>query len=88
MRVVLATGNAGKIREFAEMLGPLGFEFVPQSQFGIEPPAATGDPFAENALLKARYAAGRSGLPAASKKCSLGESSSSGGSLSQSCGSQ
>jgi XTP/dITP diphosphohydrolase len=64
MRIVLATGNAGKIREFAAMLGPLGFEFVPQSQFGIEPPEETGDTFEENALLKARYAAGRSGLPA------------------------
>ncbi len=64
MRVVLATGNAGKIREFAQLLGPLGFEFVPQSQFGIEPPEETGTTFAANALLKARYAAARTGLPA------------------------
>lgn len=64
MRIVLATGNAGKIREFSEMLGPLGFEFVPQSQFGIEPPEETGETFEDNALLKARYAAARSGLPA------------------------
>lgn len=64
MRVVLATGNAGKIREFAELLGPLGFEFVPQAEFGIEPPAETGETFAANAILKARHAAAHSGLPA------------------------
>lgn len=64
MRIVLATGNAGKIREFSEMLGPLGFEFVPQSQFGIDPPEETGTTFEDNALLKARHAAARSGLPA------------------------
>ena len=64
MRIVLATGNAGKIREFADMLGPLGFEFVPQSAFGIEPPEETGETFEDNALLKARYASARSGLPA------------------------
>lgn len=64
MRVVLATGNIGKIREFAELLGPLGFDFVAQSQFGIEPPPETGETFAANALLKARHAALRSGLPA------------------------
>jgi len=64
MRIVLATGNAGKIREFADMLSPLGFEFVPQSAFGIEPPEETGETFEDNALLKARYASARSGLPA------------------------
>ncbi len=64
MRVVLATGNAGKIREFAELLAPLGFEFVPQAEFGIEPPEETGETFEANAILKARHAAARSGLPA------------------------
>ncbi len=64
MRVVLATGNAGKIGEFAELLGPLGFEFVVQAAFGVEPPEETGDTFEANALLKARHAAARSGLPA------------------------
>jgi len=64
MRIVLATGNAGKIREFSDMLGPLGFEFLPQSDFGIEPPDETGETFEDNALLKARYASARSGLPA------------------------
>lgn len=64
MRVVLATGNVGKLREFADLLAPAGFQFVPQSQFGIAPPDETGHAFVDNALLKARYAAERSGLPA------------------------
>lgn len=64
MRIVLATGNAGKIREFADLLGPLGFEFLPQAEFGIEPPEETGETFEDNAVLKARYAAALSGLPA------------------------
>ncbi len=63
-RVVLATGNAGKLREFAALLAPAGFVFEPQSAFGIEPPEETGDSFLANALLKACYAARLSGLPA------------------------
>ena len=63
-RVVLATGNAGKLREFSALLAPAGFVFEPQSAFGIEPPEETGDTFLANALLKARYAARLSGLPA------------------------
>ena len=50
MRVVRATGNAGKIREFAELLGPLGFEFVAQAAFGVEPPEETGDTFEANRI--------------------------------------
>lgn len=64
MRVVLATGNAGKLREFADLLAPAGFEFVSQATFGIEPPEETGDTFVANALLKARNAARLAGLPA------------------------
>ena len=64
MRVVLATGNLGKLREFADLLGPAGFEFEPLSAFGVESPAETGRTFVDNALLKARYAAARTGLPA------------------------
>lgn len=64
MKVVLATGNVGKLREFTELLSPLGLEFLPQSHFGIEPPEETGATFEANALLKARFAAARSGLPA------------------------
>ena len=63
-RVVLASGNPGKIREIAELFAALDVEIVAQSEFGIEPPEETGETFAENALLKARYAASESGLPA------------------------
>jgi XTP/dITP diphosphohydrolase len=62
--VVLASGNAGKLREFAELFTPLGWHFKPQSDFGIAPPPETGQSFLENALLKARHAARLSGLPA------------------------
>src|SRR6185503_11513506 len=63
-RVVLASGNAGKLREFSELLGPSGFDLVRQSEFGITPPPETGATFLENALIKARNAAQLSGLPA------------------------
>src|SRR5262249_32600842 len=64
MKIVLASGNAGKLRELAAILGPLGHELVPQSAFGIETPPETGTTFVDNALLKARYAAGAASLPA------------------------
>jgi XTP/dITP diphosphohydrolase len=64
MKVVLATGNAGKQREFAALLAPLGLELLLQSAFGIEPAEETGTTFEANALLKARHAAARSGLVA------------------------
>jgi XTP/dITP diphosphohydrolase len=63
-RVVLASGNAGKLREFSELLAPTGWQFSRQSDFGIEPPPETGDTFLANALIKARNAAQRTGLPA------------------------
>jgi XTP/dITP diphosphohydrolase len=62
--VVLASNNAGKLREFAELLGPLGFELRPQGEFNVpeaDEPHAT---FLENALEKARHAARLTGLPA------------------------
>lgn len=64
MKVVVATGNRGKLRELAALLAPLGVELVPQSDFGIEPPAETGATFLENALIKARHAARIAQLPA------------------------
>jgi XTP/dITP diphosphohydrolase len=64
MKIVLASGNAGKLRELAAILGPLGHELVPQFAFGIETPPETGKTFLDNALLKARHAAAVSGLPA------------------------
>jgi XTP/dITP diphosphohydrolase len=63
-RVVLASGNAGKLREFSELLGGTGLLLQRQSDFGIEPPPETGITFLENALIKARNAARISGLPA------------------------
>jgi XTP/dITP diphosphohydrolase len=63
-RVVLATGNAGKLRQFSELLGASGLTLVRQSDFGIEPPPETGSTFLENSLIKARNAARLAGLPA------------------------
>ena len=63
-RLVLASNNPGKLREFRQMLAPLGMEIVPQSELGI---AEAGEPhgtFIENALAKARHAASGSSLPA------------------------
>ena len=63
-RVVLATGNAGKQREFAAMLAPLQFEVLLQTELGIAAADETGSTFEANALLKARHAAGVARLPA------------------------
>lgn len=62
-RIVLATGNRGKAREIAAMLGP-AWDVLLQSDLGVKPAAETGATFAENALLKARHAAAATGLPA------------------------
>src|SRR5689334_21140623 len=64
MRVVLASSNAGKLRELAELLAPFDFQLVSQSCLGIETPPETGHTFAQNALLKARHAAAAASLPA------------------------
>jgi len=63
-RVVLASGNAGKLREFSELLASSGLTLVRQSDLGIAPPPETGVTFLDNALIKARNAAQISGLPA------------------------
>jgi XTP/dITP diphosphohydrolase len=62
-RVVLASGNSGKLREFQALLGDR-LTLVAQSEFGIGGVDETGTTFAENALLKARHAAAVAGLPA------------------------
>ena len=64
MRLVLATGNAGKLTELRELLAPPAFEVLPQSQFTSVSVEETGLTFVENAILKARHAAAASGLPA------------------------
>jgi XTP/dITP diphosphohydrolase len=63
-RVILASSNAGKLAELAALLAPLGFDLTPQQRLGIDSPPETGETFLDNALLKARHAAGRRGLPA------------------------
>jgi XTP/dITP diphosphohydrolase len=62
--LVVASGNPGKIREFEQMLGPLGFEIVPQGRLGIPEAAEPHSTFVENALAKARHASHISGMPA------------------------
>lgn len=64
MRVVLASGNPGKLREFGQMLADSGVELMPLSEFDLEPVAETAPTFVENALAKARQAATGTGLPA------------------------
>jgi XTP/dITP diphosphohydrolase len=63
-KLVLASSNPGKLREFGEMLAPLGIEIVPQSQLGIPDAEEPHGTFIENALAKARHAARRSRLAA------------------------
>ncbi|OAT29989.1 nucleoside 5-triphosphatase [Buttiauxella brennerae ATCC 51605] len=63
-KVVLATGNAGKVRELADLLGDFGLDVVAQTELGVESAEETGLTFIENAILKARHAAQVTGLPA------------------------
>ncbi len=63
-RLILASNNAGKLKEFSEILGPIGFTLHPQGEFDVpeaDEPHAT---FVENALEKARHASRLTGLPA------------------------
>lgn len=63
-KLVIASGNKGKIREIAHLLGPLNIEVVPQSELQVpECPEPYGT-FIENALVKARHASQHTGLPA------------------------
>ncbi len=62
--LVLASGNAGKLREFNDLLEPLGKRVRPQSDWETPEAEETGLTFIENALLKARNAASHTGLPA------------------------
>ena len=62
--VVLASGNAGKLRELAKVLAPLGVILKPQAQFNVPDVEETGFSFVENAIIKARAAAQHTGLPA------------------------
>lgn len=61
--LVLASGNAGKIREFQALLAP-AWRVIPQSALQVAPVEETGSTFLENALIKARHAAAATGQPA------------------------
>jgi XTP/dITP diphosphohydrolase len=63
-RLILASNNAGKLKEFAELLGPIGFELHPQGEFNVPEAEEPFGTFVENALQKARHAARLTGLPA------------------------
>jgi len=63
-RIVLASNNAGKVREFNQLLTDTDIEVIPQSEFSVTEIEETGLTFVENALLKARNAAAHTGLPA------------------------
>ncbi len=70
-KLVLASHNRGKLTEIAALLELFGIEAVPASAFGLAEPEETEDSFAGNALLKARFAAEGSGLPALSDDSGL-----------------
>jgi XTP/dITP diphosphohydrolase len=63
-RLVLASGNPGKLRELKSILADFGYELQPQAEFGVTEVAETGTTFVENAIIKARHAAAHTGLAA------------------------
>ncbi|MFM8258190.1 MAG: non-canonical purine NTP pyrophosphatase, partial [Polynucleobacter sp.] len=63
-RLVLASNNAGKLREFSQLFKPFAIELIPQGQLGISAAEEPFDRFIDNALAKARHASKLSGLPA------------------------
>lgn len=65
-KIVLASGNAGKVREINHLFENYGIEVLPQSEFGVPEVPETGTTFVENAIIKARHAAKCTGLPAIS----------------------
>ena len=63
-KVVIASGNAGKLREFTALLAPFDFEAIPQAALGVSEAEEPHISFVENAIAKARHAASATGLPA------------------------
>ena len=63
-RLVMASGNAGKLREFDRLLQPLGVQVSSQASLGVDPAEEPYETFVENALAKARHASAQTGLPA------------------------
>ncbi|MCO6187395.1 RdgB/HAM1 family non-canonical purine NTP pyrophosphatase [Rhizobium sp. L1K21] len=64
--IIVASHNAGKIREINELIGPLGFEGKSAAELNFETPEETGTTFEENAMIKALASAKASGMPALS----------------------
>ena len=64
MKLVLASGNAGKLAELRDLLAGSGVELIAQSELGIGDAEETGSTFVENAILKAPHAARASGMAA------------------------
>ncbi len=64
MKLILASGNAGKLAELRDLLGDAGIDLHAQSEFGVADADETGLTFVENAILKARHAARATGMPA------------------------
>ena len=65
-KIVLASGNAGKVREINKLFASSGIEIIPQTELGVLEVPETGTTFVENAIIKARHAAECTGLPAIS----------------------
>ncbi|MBU3563178.1 RdgB/HAM1 family non-canonical purine NTP pyrophosphatase [Polynucleobacter sp. Tro8-14-1] len=63
-KLVLASNNTGKVKEFEALLAPLNFQVIPQGELGIPSAEEPHFTFVENALAKARHASAASGLPA------------------------
>ncbi|MFO1384910.1 MAG: RdgB/HAM1 family non-canonical purine NTP pyrophosphatase [Chitinivorax sp.] len=63
-RIVVASNNAGKLKEFQQLLSPLGLTFIPQGQLNVPEAEEPHCTFVENALAKARHASRITGLPA------------------------
>lgn len=63
-KIVLASGNKGKLKEFQQLLGQAGFEVVAQTEFDYPEAVEDGLSFVENAIIKARHACQHTGLPA------------------------
>ncbi len=70
-KFVVASHNAGKLKEFADLMGPFGFEAKSAKEYGLPEPDETGTTFEENAYIKAFAAAQATGLPALSDDSGL-----------------
>ena len=70
-KIVVASHNEGKLREFADLMGPFGFEAKSAKEYGLPEPKETGATFEENAYIKAYAAARATGLPALSDDSGL-----------------